>query len=64
MKSTDNYDAKLEIWAKESKVYPLPTVTGIPRFGWKKFKSYEEFNAWKKGLLAQIAASGGVKWMK
>ena len=64
MKITDNYAAKLEIWARESKVYPLPVAAGIPRFGSKKFKSYEEFNAWKKGLLAQIAAGGGVKWTK
>ena len=64
MKIADNYDAKLEIWARESKVYPLPRATGIPRFGSKKFNSYEEFNAWKKELLGRIAASGGVKWTR
>ena len=64
MKFTDNYDAKYEIWARESKVYPLPTVSGIPRFKSKKFSSYDELNSWKKSLLDQIAAAGGVKWTK
>ena len=64
MKFTDNYKAKLEIWARECKVHPLPAFTGVPRFGAKKFSSYAELNAWKKDLLEQIAASGGVKWTK
>ena len=64
MKFTDNYGAKLEIWARESKAHPLPHVAGIPRFGSKKFKSYGELNAWKKDLIEQIAAGGGVKWTK
>ena len=64
MKFTDNYNAKYEIWAREPKVSPLPAVLGIPRFKSKKFSSYKELNAWKKSLIDQIAAGGGVKWTK
>jgi len=64
MKFSDNYSAKYEIWARQSKVSRLPAVSGIPRFESKKFSSYEELNAWKRSLLAQIAARGGVKWTK
>jgi hypothetical protein len=62
MKYTDNYNAKFEIWAKESKVRHMPTLANVPRFGWKKFSSYEDFNAWKKSIVDQIALSGGAKW--
>ena len=64
MKITDDYDAKLEIWARERKVYPLPKVQGLPRFHPQKFSSYAEFNAWKRGLLDEIALRGGVTWTK
>ena len=64
MKYTDQYAAKLEMWARESKVHPMPKLIGLPRFTPKKFSSYAEMNAWKKGLLEQIAASGGVRWTK
>jgi hypothetical protein len=64
MKFTDDYSAKFEIWARESKVHPLPKVVGLPHFGHRKFDNYTDFNRWKKDLLDQIAAAGGVKWTK
>ena len=64
MKFTDNYDAKFDIWVRESKVHPLPRFTGMPKFRSRKFSSYEEFNAWKRDLLDEIARQGGVKWTK
>lgn len=64
MKFIDDYNAKYEIWAKTARVSPIPKVSGVPRFGSKKFNSYKDFNAWKKILLEQIAAQGGVKWTK
>lgn len=42
VKYTDDYNAKLKIWAKEGKVYAIPRIANLPRFGWKKFKSHEE----------------------
>ncbi len=56
--------AKYEIWARGDKVYPLPKAVGIPRFGARKFHSYAAFNAWKRALIEQIAAQGGVKWTR
>jgi len=64
MKFTDRYDAKYEIWASESKVYPLPHMTGLPKFGARKFSSHEAFNAWKRARLEEIAVQGGVRWTK
>lgn len=63
MKYTDDYEAKFEIWARESRVIPLPKLKGIPRFAPQKFSSYEEFNRWKNDLLLKIAGSGNVTWM-
>ena len=64
MKFTDDYHAKYRIWAAHPQVLRLPKATGLPRFGAKKFNSYEEFNAWKRSYLMEIARSGGVKWTK
>ena len=52
----------LREWAANPKVVGFPTPTGLPRFGSKRFKSYEEFNAWKESYLKAIARTGGVKW--
>ena len=63
-KKTDNYSAKIELWISRPKVFPLPGITGVPKFGSRKFDSYKEFNLWKKALLADIASCGGVRWKK
>jgi hypothetical protein len=64
LKIADDINAKYEIWAREGKVYPCPRPIGIPRFGARKFSSYEEFNAWKRALIEQIASAGGVRWTR
>jgi hypothetical protein len=64
VKATDDYRAKLDIWAREGKVSPLPKAVGIPRFRAKKFRSHQEMNAWKRQLLAEIAANGRLQWTK
>ncbi|MFH1709379.1 MAG: hypothetical protein ABIF71_15885 [Planctomycetota bacterium] len=64
MKYTDDYEAKLTIWARESRVHPLPKFKGIPKFTPQKFNSYAEFNQWKQALLDRIAAAGGLQWTK
>lgn len=64
MKITDNYSAKLDLWAHETKVRRMPTIANIPHFGHKRFSSYEEMNAWKKELLIKIAEQGGAVWKK
>jgi len=64
MKYTDDYSAKLRLWAQNPQVVPLPKISGIPKFSAKKFNSYAEMNAWKAELLKQIAANGGCRWTK
>ena len=62
MKFTDDYNAKYVIWARESRVYALPRITGLPHFGSKKFSSYEDLNRWKRALLLDAAATGSIRW--
>ena len=64
MKITDDYSAKLAIWAREGKVMRLPRIANLPRFGCRRFNSYEELNAWKKSLRDQLAEQGGARWTK
>jgi hypothetical protein len=62
VKATDNYEAKLEIWARESRAHALPKAAGFPKFPPQKFTSYAEFNRWKRQYLDEIARRGGLKW--
>jgi hypothetical protein len=64
MKYIDDYDAKLDIWVREARVYAMPRLANLPRFGHKSFRSHEEMNAWKKELLDRLAESGGARWEK
>jgi len=54
----------LREWAANPKVVGFPKPTGLPHFGAKRFKNYEEFNAWKETYLKEIARAGGLKWTK
>ncbi|MBC8453874.1 hypothetical protein H8D64_02345 [PVC group bacterium] len=64
MKITNDYKAKLKIWASENHVVSLPRAIGFPGFGCVRFSSGDEMNAWKKELLAETARRGGVQWTK
>lgn len=64
MKTYDNYNSKLKIWASDNRIVSLPKAIGFPEFGCQRFSSGAEMNAWKKELLAEIARRGGVKWTK
>jgi hypothetical protein len=64
MKITDDYGAKFEIWARENKVVRLPRITNLPKFGHRRFDSYEELNAWKQSLLDELLKQGGAQWTK
>ena len=64
MKITDNYNAKYQIWGKESRQRPFPKAEIPFHIPSQKFSSYEEFNKWKQQLLIKIAQHGGVKWSK
>ena len=62
MKITDDYQAKIKLWALRPEVPKLPRPIGWPPFKAKKFNSYREMNEWKGQYLLEIAAKGGLKW--
>ncbi len=62
MTSSDPYQEKIKFWARNPKVVPLPEFTNLPKFGVKRFSSYEEMNQWKDEYLKEIARAGGLKW--
>ena len=62
MKHTDDYKAKLRLWAANPQVVPLLHATNLPRFASRKFSSHAETNAWKIRYLRKIAAQGGCRW--
>ncbi|MEI6788284.1 MAG: hypothetical protein WCL49_07370, partial [bacterium] len=64
MKITDHYDGKFEIWAREGKVVRMPRLANLPRFGHRRFDSYEELNAWKQSLRDELLKQGGAQWTK
>lgn len=61
-KQSDDYDAKLRMWAANPRVYPLPKIKNMPRIESRKFNSYQEFQEWKERLLEEIVAAGGLEW--
>jgi hypothetical protein len=61
MKITDDYNGKLDLWARESKVVRMPQITNLPRFGHRRFDSYEELRAWKQSLADELLKQGGAK---
>jgi hypothetical protein len=64
MKITDDYGAKIEIWAREGKVVRVPRIANLPKFGHRRFDSYEELRAWKQSLLDELLKQGGAQWTK
>jgi len=64
MKATDNYKAKMEIWARENRVMATPKAEGLPHFSCRRFSSASDMNAWKRQLLSDVAKRGGVQWRK
>ena len=64
MKYTDDYLAKLKLWAKAGRAQAVPYILDLPHFGSKKFSSYEELNTWKQTLLKAAIQKGGRAWKK
>lgn len=62
VKATDDYSAKVRMWLENPVILPWTKPEGIPCFPAQKFRNHDEFGAWKNGLLAEIAARGGVTW--
>jgi len=51
----DSYKAKIKLWLDNPVVMPWSPPKNIPYFGVKRFKTYVEFNEWKRDLIKQIA---------
>ncbi len=55
MKISDDYQAKLRLWARQPAVVPLPPAPVLPKFAARKFRNHEEMNQWKRTLLREVA---------
>lgn len=55
-KITDDYRAKIRMWAANPQVIPPLPLPKLPKFSRQKFNSYEEMNEWKRQLLLRVAA--------
>ena len=55
MKISDDYRAKIRLWAANPVALPAPQPPKLPRFAAKRFSSHAEMNRWKRELLRQIA---------
>lgn len=55
MKITDDYRAKLRLWALNPQVVPAPKGPPLPKFASRRFSSHAEMNEWKKELLLKAA---------
>jgi hypothetical protein len=55
MKFTDDYNAKIRLWAANPSVIPMLPGPKLPIFPPQKFHSHEEMNKWKALLLRKMA---------
>ena len=55
MKLTDDYGAKIRLWAADQKVWPAQDSLLLPKFPPQKFQSHREMNQWKEEYLLRIA---------
>ncbi|HEX3798785.1 MAG TPA: hypothetical protein VH413_08795 [Verrucomicrobiae bacterium] len=55
MKITDDYNAKVRLWAANPQISPVLPGPELPAFPPQKFRSHAEMNAWKAALLRSVA---------
>ncbi len=55
MKISDDYHAKVRLWARQPTVVALPPGPALPELRARKFRTHEEMNQWKQSLLREIA---------
>jgi hypothetical protein len=56
MKISDDYGAKIKLWAATPRVVPLPPGSAAPKVPPpQRFRNHAEMNRWKSELLRQIA---------
>jgi len=59
MKISDDYKAKIRLWASNPKVIALPKGPLIPKFSPQRFDSHEAMNRWKRELILRMARESG-----
>lgn len=57
VKITDDYQAKVRLWARQPVVATRPSGPPLPKFPAQKFRTHEEMNQWKQALLRELARS-------
>lgn len=57
IKISDDYSAKVRLWAAHPRVLPAPGPFRLPHFRSRRFSSHAEMNAWKAGMMREIAQS-------
>lgn len=55
VKITDDYSAKIRLWARSPTVGPLPPGPTLPKFRPQRFRNHQELNRWKHNLLLELA---------
>jgi hypothetical protein len=55
MKITDDYKAKIKLWARNPQVAPDLAPKNMPQFRSQGFSSHANMNAWKKSMLREFA---------
>jgi hypothetical protein len=55
VKISDDYRAKVRLWAMRPTVVPLPPVAPMPKFTALRFATHEELNQWKQSRLLELA---------
>lgn len=55
MKVSDDYRAKIRMWAAKPVVVAAPPARVYPKFSSVRFASHEEMNRWKEAYLCRIA---------
>ena len=58
MKISDDYNAKVRLWALFPRVVAAGPVPKLPPFKKQSFRSHEEMNQWKQNLLRTLARGG------
>jgi hypothetical protein len=57
MKASDDYRAKIRMWAAAPRVVPPAPGPRLPPFRAQRFASHEAMNRWKAELLRELARS-------
>lgn len=57
VKISDDYRAKVKLYALRPIVVPLPAVPPLPKFPARRFLTHAEMNEWKRSFLCEIAQS-------